>query len=114
MRFANKFGKGENEMDKNEILKKAQNERIDEMEVQIRDKAIKWTYLAMVIAAAIFSFIRESQGLPIMDLCATVCFSVFVGQMYRYVKIREKSNLFMAVITLIVGIISTVRFIMGH
>lgn len=101
-------------MNKDEILKKAQNERIDEMELQIRDRAIKWTYLVMVIVAAIFSFIRANQGLPMMDLCATVCYSVFVGHMYRYIKIRENSKLLMAVITLIVGIFATVRFMMGH
>ena len=49
-------------MNKEEILRKAQKESNDEMEVQVKDKSMKWTYISMVIAAGIFSFIRESQG----------------------------------------------------
>ena len=60
------------------------------MKLQIRDKSIKWTYIAMVVAVAIFSFIRSEQGLPMMDLSATMGFSVFVGETYRYVKCKEK------------------------
>ena len=101
-------------MDKSEILKKAQNERIDEMEIQIRDRSMKWTYVIMVIAAAVFSFIRAEQGLPMMDLFATVCFSVCAGQAYRFVKSKEKSCLMMAIITLIVAAAATIRFLMGH
>ena len=44
-------------MDKEDVLRKAQEEKNDEMEIQIRDKSMKWTYVSMVIAAAIFSFI---------------------------------------------------------
>ncbi len=42
-------------MDKEDVLRKAQEEKNDEMEIQIRDKSMKWTYVSMVIAAAIFS-----------------------------------------------------------
>ena len=48
-------------MDREEILRKAQNENNDEMEVQIRDKSMKWTYIFMVIAAGTFSFIRDMK-----------------------------------------------------
>lgn len=101
-------------MDKNEILRRAQEEKNDEMEIQIRDKSIKWTYIAMVAAVAIFSFIRSEQGLPMMDLCATMCFSVCVGQAYRYIKGKSRDALIMAVITLGIAIMATVRFAMGH
>lgn len=101
-------------MDKNEILMRAQKEGNDEMEIQIRDKSIKWTYIAMVLLAAIFSFIRSEQGLPMMDLSATVCGSVCVGQIYRYMRNKEKGCLAIAAITFIVAIVATVRFFMGH
>lgn len=101
-------------MNREEILRRAQNERVDEMEILIKDKSMKWTYIAMVIAAAIFSFIRLEQGLPMMDLCATVCISVCAGQAYRYIKSKDKSALWMAVITLIVAIGAAIRFAMGH
>lgn len=40
-------------MNKEEILRKAQKESNDEMEVQVKDKSMKWTYISMVIAAGI-------------------------------------------------------------
>lgn len=101
-------------MDKNEILKKAQREGKDEMELQIKDKSMKWTYLTMVAAAAIFSFIRSEQGLPMMDLCATVCASVCVGNTYRYIRNRDGRYLVMALITLVVAVFAVIRFFMGH
>lgn len=109
-----KLGIGEDYMDKAEILKMAQREGNDEMESQIRDHAIKWTYIAMVVLAAIFSYIRAEQGYPMMDLTATVSASVCVGQFYRFLKNKDKSCLFMAVITFVVAIIAAIRFFMGH
>ena len=35
-------------MEREEILKRAQKEGNDEMEIQIKDKSIKYTYIAMV------------------------------------------------------------------
>ncbi len=100
-------------MDKESILKKAQNEE-DEMIVQIRDKSIKYTYIVLVLSAAVFAFIRESNNQPIMDLCATVCFSVFAGRIYCFMKTKDKYNLIIAMITLITAIFATIRFFMGH
>lgn len=100
-------------MDRETILKKAQNEA-DEMMVQIRDKSIKYTYIALVLSAAIFSYIRGLHGEPMMDLCATVCISVFAGRIYCYFKTRDKINLIFAVITFAAAIFATVRFFMGH
>lgn len=101
-------------MNKEEILQKAQKEGNDEMEIQIRDRSIRWTYLAMVIAAAIFSFIRSEQGYPVMDLTATVSISVCVGQLYRFIKGRDKASLLIALLMFAVSIFSTVRFTMGY
>ncbi len=101
-------------MNKEEILKKAQKEGNDEMEVQAKDKSIRWTYIAMVIAAAVFSFIRGERGYPIMDLTATVSISVCVGQFYRFVKSKDKSFLIIAIVMVGVSVFSTIRFFMGH
>ncbi|MCI8858285.1 MAG: hypothetical protein HFI71_01950 [Lachnospiraceae bacterium] len=80
-------------MDKDSILAKAQKEK-DEMIVQTRDKAMKYTYLALVLSAAVFAFIRDLNNQPIMDLCATVCISVSVGQIYLLLKQKSMTNLF--------------------
>lgn len=101
-------------MDKEDVLRKAQKENSDEMEIQIRDKSMKWTYVSMILAAGIFSFIRAMQDYPMMDLSATVSISVAVGNFYRYIKCKDKSNLFIAVVMLVVFAFSTIRFIMGY
>lgn len=80
-------------MDKDSILAKAQKEK-DEMIVQTRDKAMKYTYLTLVLSAAVFAFIRDLNNQPIMDLCATVCISVSVGQIYLLLKQKSMTNLF--------------------
>ena len=75
---------------------------------------MKYTYIALVISAAIFAFIRAQKDQPIMDLCATVCFSVFAGRIYCYVKTKDSTNLIMALITFLVAIFATIRCFMGH
>lgn len=101
-------------MEKEEILKRSRNEKNDEMEVQIRDKAMKWTYIALVLSAAVFAFIRETNGQPMMDLTATVSISVFAGRIYCFVKTKERFDFIIAAIMLVVAIFATVRFCMGH
>lgn len=100
-------------MDKETILKKAQKET-DEMAIQIRDKSIKYTYVVLVLSAAIFSFIRGLHDQPIMDLCATVSYSVAAGRLYCFIKTREKYDLLIAIIMLTIAIAATIRFAMGH
>ena len=101
-------------MDKNEILKMAQVENQDEMELQVKDKSMMWSYIVMVVMAAIFSFIRSEQGLPMMDLTATVSASVCAAMTYRFIKTRNKEHLFLALIMFVVAIVDIVRFVMGH
>lgn len=101
-------------MNREEILAKAKNENKDEMEIFVRDRSIKWTYIVMVAVAAVFAFIRETNGQPMMDLCVTVCASVTAGQWYRFAKTKEKYCLVMGLVTLAVGIFALVRYMMGH
>jgi hypothetical protein len=68
----------------------------------------------MVLMAAIFSFIRSEQGLPMMDLTATVSASCCAASTYRFIKTKEKADLLIALIMLGVAIMATVRFFMGH
>ena len=75
-------------MEKKEILKRAQDEKLDERELQVKDKSMMWSYIVMVIMASVFSFIRSEQGLPMMDLCATVSGSVCAAMTYRFIKTR--------------------------
>ena len=101
-------------MEKDEILKKAQAEKRDERELQIKDKSMMWSYIVMVLMASIFSYIRLEQGQSIMDLTATVSSSVCAAMTYRFIKTKNKEHLLIAFIMLIIAIIATVRFFMGH
>ena len=49
-------------MERKEILKRAQDEKLDERELQVKDKSMMWSYIVMVIMASVFSFIRSEQG----------------------------------------------------
>lgn len=103
-------------MNKEEILAKSrkENERCDEFRRQVGDKSMRWTYITMVFVAAIFTWIRAEQGLPMMDLSVTICSSVCVGQFYRFIKTKEKWCLMMAVIALLVGVFGLIRFLGGY
>jgi hypothetical protein len=101
-------------MNKDEILKKAQSEKNDEREIQVKDKSMMWSYIVILLVAAIFSFIRSEQGLHTMDFYATVSASACAAMTYRFINIKEKVYLFYALIMLIVAIMATVRFFMGH
>lgn len=109
-----KLGKGDLIMEREEILKRAQGEKLDERELQVKDKSIVWSYIVMVIMAAIFSFVRSEQGLPMMDLCATVSGSVCAAMIYRFIKTKNKEYLLISVITLAITIMAIIRFCMGH
>lgn len=52
-----KLGKGDWIMERKEILKRAQDEKLDERELQVKDKSMMWSYIVMVIMASVFSFI---------------------------------------------------------
>ena len=101
-------------MKREEILKKAQEEKSDEREKQIKDLSFRVIYLTMAFAAVFFSCYRAAHGQTVMDLCATVCFSVCAGMTYRFVKTKEKSYLVFAVITFAVACTAAVRFFMGQ
>lgn len=101
-------------MKKEEILAKAQAERVDEREIFINDRSIKWTYLVMIISAGIFMIVRSTRDMPITDLCATVCLAVAAGNIYRSIKTKDKWYLIAGIVMAVSGIFTAVRFFMGH
>ena len=109
-----KLGKGDWIMERKEILKRAQDENLDERELQVKDKSMTWSYIVIVIMASVFSFIRSEQGLPMMDLCATVSGSVCAAMTYRFIKTRNIEHLIISVIMFAIMIMAIVRFCMGH
>lgn len=100
-------------MDKETILNKARKEK-DEMEVQVQAQSMKYVYLVMVLAAAAFSMVRGLWDQPIMDQCATVCYSLFAGRLYCFVRTKQRFHLILALVFLAVAVMATVRFFMRH
>lgn len=100
-------------MKKEEILEMARSEKKDEMENAVRDRSAVWMAIAMVIAAGFFVCMRE-EGEPIMDLTATVCFSVAVCCIYRFIRLKQVSWLIMGIVLAGMTVFATVRFFMGY
>lgn len=101
-------------MNKEEILKRAQNANSDERETWVKDKSLLWSYVTMVTLAAVFSFLRAEQGLPTMDLCATVCASVCAAMAYRGLKTKRRDYLILALLPFVLALVATLRFFQGH
>lgn len=101
-------------MNREEILQKSRNEGFDEMEMQVRDKSMKWTYIVLVLSATVFAFIRSNDGLSAMDLYAVICLSAFANHLYQFIKIKKTSSLVIAVIMLLVSVFATIRFFIWH
>ncbi len=100
-------------MKKEEILEKARSEKKDEMENAVRDRSAVWMALAMVVAAGFFVTMRGEDE-PVMDLAATVCFSVAVCCIYRFIRLKQIWYLIMGIVLAGATVFATVRFFMGH
>lgn len=100
-------------MNKEDILKMAQTEKIDALELQVKDKSMMWSYLVMIVLAALFSFFKALHGFPITDLTATICASICANVFYRYLKTRKQQDLFLAIAMFIIALIATIHFFIG-
>lgn len=100
-------------MKKEEILEKARAEKKDEMENAVHDRSAVWMAIAMTIAAGFFVCMR-SEGEPVMDLAATVYFSIAVCYIYRFFRLKQVYYLIMGLVLAAMTVFATVRFFMGH
>lgn len=100
-------------MKKEDILKKAQEEKSDEMENSVRDRSAVWMTIAMTIAAGFFVCMREENA-PIMDLTATVSFSTAVCCIYRFFRLKQIHYLIMGLVLAAITVFATIRFFQGH
>lgn len=100
-------------MKKEDILAKAREEKKDEMEDAVRDRSAVWMAIAMVIAAGFFVCVRD-EGEPIMDLAATVGFSMTVCCIYRAVKLKKLKWVMIGILCAAVTVFAAVRYFMGY
>ncbi|MBD5384777.1 MAG: hypothetical protein HDR72_07235 [Ruminococcaceae bacterium] len=101
-------------MKKEEILAKAQAEKVDEREIFISDRSMRWTYLVMAVTAGIFMIARSIRDMYAADLISVVCFSAAAGNIYRYVKTKEKWSIFAGIVLLAAGLFSAAAFFMDY
>lgn len=100
-------------MKKDEILEKARAEQSDEMEIAVRDRSAVWMSVAMAIAAGFFVCMRGEDA-PIADLGATVCFSMTVCMIYRFIRLKKLYYLITGIVLAAATVFLTVRFFQGH
>lgn len=90
-------------MNKGDILKKAQDEKNDEREKQIRTKSYYISWLS-VSAVTIFLIIwRMIHNESAIDLSMILMAQTSAGSLYQYFKMPEKKSLFAAGIMGIIG-----------
>ena len=112
--LANKTWQGGNNYGKKWNIKKSTGRKGGWKRTSSKGQIYDVVIYTMVFMAAIFSFIRSEQGLPMMDLSATVSASVFAGMTYRFIKTKKKENAIIALVMLSVVVIATISFFMGH
>lgn len=100
-------------MKKEDILKKAREEKSDEMENSVRDRSAVWMTLAMAIAAGFFVCMRGEDA-PIMDLTATVSFSTAVCCIYRFFRLKQIHYLIMGIVLTAMTVFAAIRFFQGY
>ena len=101
-------------MNKEEILKKAQRENIDEREEIVKDHSLRYAYGVMAMLTAFFTFLRSQSGQPTTDLIIVTCGSVCASMSYRYYKTRKGDDLFFAILMFVLCVLAIIRFIMEH
>lgn len=101
-------------MNKDDILKKAREEGSGEMEKSVRDRSMWWVFITMGVFLIVFAFIKLENDQHPTDLTATICAGACAGNFYRFAKLREKRDLFSAILTGICAVVCLVLFIIHH
>ena len=101
-------------MKKEEILEKARAEKVDERETFISDRSMRWTYLVRAVTAGIFMIVRSVRDMYAADLCSVVCFSAAAGNIYRFVKTKERWCLVTGIVLIAAGIFTAVTFFIDY
>lgn len=101
-------------MKKEDILKKAQEEKVDEMEQYVNDKSMYFIFIAMFVCLSVFSFTRFADGMRIEDYVATLQISISVGSFYRYSKTKKMNWLIVGVCSAFSGLIFAVIYFVNY
>lgn len=97
-------------MKKDEILAKARAEKSDEMERFVQDRSMIWIILGIIVFLGIFSWTRLKRDMPVEDYGATIAVAASIGNIYRFIKMKNKHNLILGIIFGLSGILQTVLY----
>lgn len=84
-------------MNKEEILKKAQNrnpDNLDEMELYILYKGSRVGMYVALIACLVFMIIRFIKGMPYQDIYSAYSCALCGEALYSWFKLKDKKALF--------------------
>jgi len=83
-------------MDKNEVLRRAQEKKpnkMDEMELDIYNKGCKAGLIAGLAGCLIAMVTKIIAGIPYYDVYAIYCFMAGGQLIYRWIMLKKKSDL---------------------
>lgn len=102
-------------MDKDEVLKKAQikkRNKLDEMEVDILLRGNRIGLIVGLILCLIVMSMKIYLGQPYQDIYAVVC-SILCGQfLYKGIRLKDKSMIFIGAIWGITSLILLIGYFM--
>lgn len=101
-------------MEKEDILKKAQEEGFDEMEKSVQDKSMWWVFIAMGVCLIVFSLIKLENDQHPTDLAATISIGACTGCFYRFSKLHNSKDLFAAITTGLCAVVCAILFVLHH
>ena len=103
-------------MKKDEILTKSkqENKHGDERDKKILNDSIKISFIVLICLSILFAIIRSIQGYPVMDLPIICCAAVLANFLYRFITTKEKFNLIISIVMLVILILFIINFIIGY
>lgn len=98
-------------MNKEDILSRAQNEP-DEMEIQVLSKALGISTIVIPLLCLVFIIMRIiNSNYVISDLVVTVLAQLLIQEIYKYKRMKKKSDLVLAIIIFVLAIAFLIGFI---
>lgn len=100
-------------MNKDEVLKKAQNKKhnkLDEMEFDILLKSNHIGLLVGLIACLIVVVVNICFDQPYQDICAIFCSIVCAQNVYKCIRQKEKASLICAIVLGIAAVLFYVAY----
>lgn len=101
-------------MNKEEILKKAQEEQCDEMEEMVSHKAMHSAWAAVFWGSIILRYVSDKKGLPTSGYSLLISIGFLAGCIYTYLKTKQKLYLWGILLWSAMTVWDLVHFIQGY